>query len=740
MLLLFNAVVAQNINGLVVDQKTAAPVEMAVIKIANNADYTLTDSAGKFTIAAPDGSQATVSLMGYKTQTVTLVDAITIQLEEAPINLENIIVTGEDISQATIITNELKRLTQPRNVADMFGDAVGFALVKRSTYAIDPVLRSFSEDRLNVQYDCGMKTTNACPNRMDPVTTHIAPEEIEKIEVIRGPFAVRYGSNFGGVINLQSKSAASYKDGLHGNLETGFESNGSSFTGRGGLIYKKNKFDFNTSLEYRSYGDYTDGVGATVPASFNAFDYSIKTGYNATEKQRVQLTWRQTFARDIMHAGLPMDSPKDDSYLVGLDYNYKMVSNTIKSIKTKVYYSYVDHIMNNYKRPSFMRVAAQTPVQAAMYGGKIEMNLQKSENTNWFVGVDLEHKSRDGNRNLEIKKNMMGMPLNPHVFKKLDVWQQGYVNDFGLFVTPKFNLKNNYKLAVGLRSDFVNAGMNNPNPMFESVVGGAIGVQKETNISGFITLKKRFDNGEYQFSFGSGVKTATMTERFINRFTLGNDPYELIGNPYLKPERNNQIEFSINKHLKKATLGTNVFYSSIKDMIIGKIDPSTASTGMSMMPFVKRFVNISSASQYGGEFYFDYHFTPNWTAHTDVSYVYAQNNDWDEPLVHIAPLRSHVNVKYTKTKIWAMLEAKFVTDQERFAPQSGEMRTPGYGVFNVKAGYKINDKINFGMSVLNLTDRAYADHMNFSYKNTNTNSGRVLEMGRNITTQLSYKF
>lgn len=730
---------AQTITGKIQDNKQN-PVALAVVKLVANDTYAMTNENGVFNIDANKGDQATITLMGYKTSTVALENNMTISLEESPITIAGIVVTGEDISQATIITNETKRLTQPRNVADMFGDALGFALVKRSTYAIDPVLRAFSEDRLNVQYDGGMKTTNACPNRMDPVTTHIAPEEIEKIEVIRGPFAVRYGSNFGGVINLQSKSAASYKEGLHGNLETGYETNGASFTGRGGIIYKKNKFDFNTNLEYRSYGDYTDGNGDTVPASFNAFDYSIKTGYNASAKQRIQATWRQTFARDIMHAGLPMDSPKDDSYLVGLDYIYTDLSPKLKSIKTKIYYSYVDHVMDNFLRPSFMLTAASTPVQSAMYGGKIELNLETNTKTNWFIGLDMENKSRDGQKNLEIKTDMMGMPINPHIFKTLDVWQEGFVNDFGIFVDGRYNLANNYKLSFGLRSDFVKAGINNPSPLFEGVVGGTVADQTETNISGFVTLKKRFDSGQYQFSFGSGVKTGTMTERFINRFTLGNDPYELIGNPYIKPERNNQFEFSISKNINKTKVGSSVFYSFINDMIIGKIDPSTASTGMSMMPFVKRFVNISSASQYGGEFYFDYKFTTNWSTHADLSYVYAHNNDWDEPLAHIAPLRSHLNIRYEKNKFWSLAEGKFVADQDRYAANSGEMRTPGYGIFNLKAGYKLSDKLNFGMSVLNLFDRAYADHMNFSYKNTNINSGRVLEMGRNITAQITFKF
>jgi hypothetical protein len=41
---------------------------------------------------------------------------------------------------------------------------------------------------LNIQFDGGTKAMHACPNRMDPITTHVIPEEIEKIEIIKGPY------------------------------------------------------------------------------------------------------------------------------------------------------------------------------------------------------------------------------------------------------------------------------------------------------------------------------------------------------------------------------------------------------------------------------------------------------------------------------------------------------------------------------------------------------------------------
>jgi len=45
---------------------------------------------------------------------------------------------------------------------------------------MEPILRGFKYDQLNVQFDGGVHSANACPNRMDPAIAQISPEEIEK--------------------------------------------------------------------------------------------------------------------------------------------------------------------------------------------------------------------------------------------------------------------------------------------------------------------------------------------------------------------------------------------------------------------------------------------------------------------------------------------------------------------------------------------------------------------------------
>ena len=81
-----------------------------------------------------------------------------------------------------------------------------------------------------MQYDGGVQVMHACPNRMDPITTHVAPEEVERIELIKAAtFSVRYGQTMGGVINIITQQPNRLKSfTIGGAVESGYETNGDS--------------------------------------------------------------------------------------------------------------------------------------------------------------------------------------------------------------------------------------------------------------------------------------------------------------------------------------------------------------------------------------------------------------------------------------------------------------------------------------------------------------------------------
>lgn len=738
---------AQNtvIKGEILDENKQTPIADATIQIKNTNSYTVSDIEGKFSIKANIGDVLVISHINYSTLVVEISEEyMTIQMRENPIDLDNITVKADplkDISQSVAIVDEIKATTQPRNVGDLFRDISGFGIQKRGAYASEPFFRAFKYEQLNVQYDGGMKVLNACPNRMDPITTHVIPDEIERIEIVKGPFTMRFGQNFGGIINLVSKNTYKYEEGFSGSIETGYELNGNNLSTSGNIIYKAKKFDVNVNGEYRNYGDYEDGNGTEVPSSFKTTDYSIKLGFEPTEKQRFQISWRQSFGRDIDHAGLMMDSPYDDSYLAGLDYKIVGISDKLSSFSIKGFYSYVDHLMTNENRPSFMRTEASSNVFATTYGGKTELTITPSESIFLFVGADANFIGREGNR-VSTVKIMNGMTLPEPKIVTDKIWQDAKLNDVGVFVEGNFKFADNYVFTAGVRSDFVSSSIDDPENDFLQLYGGSVDDASETNISGTLSLKYKRPDFQWQLALGRGTRTASMIERYIYHFSVGVDPYEYVGNPYLDPEINNQIEVSFKKEYKQIEVGASVFYSLIQDYIVPVVDENLPRKFMPTVPpiYAKRFINIDEAVQAGFEWYWNYRFTDSFKLTTDISYTYAQNKELNEPLPQVVPLTAHAALHYHKQKYWFNLNSRFVGAQRRVSPSFMEPETGSFATFDFSVGFKPFKNLSIGASVLNIFDEAYYEHLNFSYTNSDTLSGRIYEPGRNITFRVNYSF
>ena len=69
-----------------------------------------------------------------------------------------------------------------------------------------------------------------------------------------------------------------------------------------------------------------------------------------------------------------------------------------------------------------------------------------------------------------------------------------------------------------------------------------------------------------------------------------------------------------------------------------------------------------------------------------------------------------------------------------------EEETSGFGTLDFRVGFNPIKGVSIGAAVLNIFDKTYYEHLNYSYTNSNTLSGRINEPGRNFTTYIKYKF
>ena len=645
----------------------------------------------------------------------------------------------------TLSTPDLtENVTQPKNVAELFEGLDGFGIIKRGNYAMDPSFRASQYEQLNIQYDGGTKVVHACPNRMDPITTHVVPEDIKQIEVIRGPYSVRYGATFGGIINMVTRQPEFDDYGLSGTLSTGYEGNGNALVNLARLEYAEKKFDFVGTYTRRDFQNYEDGNGVEIPSSFLSNDYSLRFGYNFNGLERLQIQWRQSFGRDILHASLPMDSEYDDSSIINLDYEKKQVTDQLKKVKVKVYYSYVDHLMTNSRRANFSMVEASAPVEATTAGGKFELTWEFDDNWKTYTGIDAYLISRDGVRNRKVKA-MNGNPLNQPMEFTDKIWQDSYINDYGLFAETNYSINKSTSLNFGVRYDRVISDIQDPADNFQDYYP-ELDQRTENNLSGTISAKKKMGDHLLEVAFGRGVRSANMIERAINHFQVGQDPFEYVGNPNLDAEANHQFEIAykgktqIGRFFDFANWNASVYYSDFENYIIGIIDETRDRKFMpnAQPAHPKVFRNLEDAYKTGVEAGFSLRFMENWKLASDVSYVYTRNEDLGESLPLTSPLRSNFIFSYETDKLTSSLSLNVVAEQDDLATSFGEnSATPGYELLDFKLSYNLMDDLNIGAGVLNIFDVDYYDHLNFAFRNQADNNlsgnNRLTNPGRNVS-------
>jgi iron complex outermembrane receptor protein len=673
-----------------------------------------------------------------------------VQSQADTIYLEEILVEGKksgDILK-TNISAETIETDQAHDVGGMFKREPGFGIVKRGNYAMEPVLRGFKYAQLNIQFDGGSKSSNACPNRMDPAISQISPEEIEKVEVIKGPYSVRFGPSNGGLINLVTKRPLkSDKLKVSGMAEAGYKSNGDNLYGQLGVQLVNKGYDLSLHTDYKDFGDYKSGDGTTIPSSFSRFGYSAKIGNNHGKngQNRIQLTWRQGFAKDIDHAGLPMDADYDNSTMAYLDYMAQDLSGLIFSLKAKAYGSCVDHEMSTRQRPSWMLTEAVTKVNSKSMGGRLEFGLKPGGKTLQFVGLDYGYTNKDGSRNRLVKINGCTGDTLPQPKTFVDKgWQDSKKSDLGLFFENKYQVNSSLLWVAGLRFDYVSFAIDDPAPDFAELYNNNIQPDPDFNFSVNTSLTWQFDPGFYiQWAAGRGVRSAELSEKFIYHFSIGLDAYEYVGNPHLKPEVNYQTDLIISKQWNVVHIYGDVFYSYLNNFITAYVDTTLQKEFMPCKPpaHAKRFTNIDNATMVGFEAGVDIFFAKYFKYGLSGGYTYAQNISWDEPLSEIPPFTINTALGFESKKVSAEIRAQYAAEQNRVSTSFFETTTPGFIVADLAASYAPFKFMEIRASVTNLFNTNYVEHLSRAYKNMGPETGGLYyEPGRSFNFGVKFKF
>ncbi len=604
---------------------------------------------------------------------------------------------------------------------------------KGGGYGYDPVLRGFKYDQLSVVLNGAQSATAACPNRMDPPTSQMAPNMMERIEILKGPHALRYGSAFGGTINFVP-AAHRFTDepDTYGRFSGGYEENGDVLRSEGLLGFSGKKYDLGLLASWSQGNDYRAGDGTTVQSDFLRGSFGAKLGLKIAENQELSLSATRNLARDADFPALPMDLRVDDTWMLNARHDITLNRKSLKSWNTTAYGSFVNHVMNNYLKPLAPRIVnAETDANTQTYGARTE-GVWKFPTSSLFAGADLHVEQAEGIRTREF---LMG----PNEGKILtdNAWQNSKISKTSLFA--EYHLRrNSLQFVFSGRLELNDATTLEPDKDFEDLYPetGATQINPSISIGGIKNFDNDFSMGLW---LGRAQRSGSLTERYINYFPVGLDPYEMLGNPQINPEVNNQVDLTFQYKKENMTINVDVFAAYLQDYISSVIDTSLSPV-IPTSPGVRRYINIDQAFKTGVEVSWNQYLFAGLQHQLSLAYTYGQDLEREEPLPEIAPLdmRYRLSGSYLKNKLRPEVALRQVIKQDRISSEFGETATPAFTILDVSVAYQFNKIFSLSTGVQNIFDQAYYEHLNRSVKGADPRP--IYAPGRNFFVTFNVSF
>ena len=722
-----------HIEGFVRDAATSLPIPYANLVVDGGPYGTASNENGVFHLMLTPGLHTVVvSAIGYSSYHLrwdvkaTGEETREISLQPAVVYMDEVMVDAQSSA-----TNDLAAPQQKLNATeDLMQRVAGVELIQRANFAWEPALRGLSGGQVGLVID-GMKIYGACVDKMDPASSYVEPENLEKLEVSKGGFDLTKASQIGGSVNLVTEKP-DFTQPYDLDLETGFESVAALRRVRVGGGASIGRFAFRGSASYRKANDFSPGGHDAIAYSgFEKRNYKMSLAARLSNHQQLTFSFLGDDAWNIGYPVLLMDASLAQARIFSLVHAIEPVAPWLHKVETRLYHNRVDHWMDDRNRDVMQREVMRG-MYMPMYGF--------TETVGGIIKT-----------NAHVAGNQFELTLDAHQVKQFgDMWM------FSLFP----NIQDMYLLNMGdIAALNTAATLDYQRPISSRLklrTNARIDlswrdVQREEMVSifasrfGIDNLKRTYELFSGSASLEYVLRPTTLlrlslahTERLpTNAENYGHyvynyvDGYFYTGNPDLASEKSRQVELSLEHFSNRFGVRITGFYNQLSDYIIG-ISDSAIDVGLGGRTSVYRFRiydNTDKAYLYGSEVSLLLDLMPGLEAAASISYAKGHNLSLDDPLPMIPPLNGFFSLRSRGDKHWSELESRWAFPQNRNSKTADEDVTDGYNILNLRAGYSINAQMELKAGVENILDTFYHEHLSI---------GNLPGRGRNVFVSLTY--
>ncbi len=766
------------LSGHIKEAKTGKPLPGAVIYLHEAKTGTIADSKGNYkTIALPSGKYLVeISFMGYR----TLLQSIDISgnaiadfsLEESFIENDAVTVTGvasatkvrQSAQPVSIVKKSELLQTNSMNVIDAIGQLVpGVAGLATGPAISKPVIRGLGYNRVVTVHD-GVRQEGQ--QWGDEHGIEIDEYSIQKIEVLKGPASLFYGSDaMAGVVHLITNVPVE-RNTIKANFLGSWVDNNGLFGANANFAgHLNNGFNWNLYGTTKSAGDYSNQYdGKVFNSRFYERNFGGYLGINKTwgyshllvsnfnqhlgmvEGSRDTVTGKFLIYAETPDERMATEEELNSRHLFTPNQHlthFKIASdNNIAIGKNRLALNI--GFQRNQRRELGDYTTPNIPVlyfDLKTVNYNMQLNLAEINGWKTSVGVSGMHQQN---------KNLAAETIIPE-YDQFDA---------GAFVFTKKSFGEKFTISGGLRADTrkvsgkelkegVDLKFASFNKSFANI-SGSIGMSYNPN-----------DQISWKFNLARGFRAPSVSELSSNGAHEGTNRYEY-GDNNLKSETSFQADAGVEFNYPHMNFVLNAFYNHISNYIFySKL--SATGGGDSLVNVGGEDIGAfkfrqSSATLLGFEVKLDLHPHPFDWLHFENSFsmVAGHFNESFEgsnklPFIPAPRLQSELRAAFNKAgkglrNVYVKFEMDNVATQNRiFTAYQTETPTEGYSVFNFGAGTDFTNSkgktiLGIHLSMNNITDVAYQNHLSrLKYAAVNVVSQRsgVFNMGRNISLKVN---
>lgn len=711
---------AQKLSGRVTDQD-GAPLTGVTISIPAIHRGAISNSDGRFTIEGIPAGIYTVEFhsIGYRkeTRSITMSDddqVLMVSLATSPLEFNTVTVTAKPQASDLLTTPQSVAVVGGRELDRERGQTVTESLLRVpgvTTYSTGsaiakPVIRGLTAQRVLVLTDGVRQEGQQWGDEHGP---EIDALDVDRIEVVRGPNSVLYGSDaLGGVINIIRPEVPASEHGapeLAGNLLLNAFSNNDQGAGAISLHGASGKVGYRGNFSLRSASNYTTPEGMVSNSGEDELNGSALVG--------IRDTWG-SIGVDYSHFGEKLqihdEEPEATAYQkVMHDKVHLHTTFRIPSVRLDMNAGW----QRNNRLEFEERDAAEPVLDLVLKTLTLDIKGHHDPIGPLYGTVGLAVMSQD-NASLAEEK------LIPD-FKSLDL--AGFLYEEASF--------GDFTLSAGVRFD---------SRRLDVATSEALGIPEQqrdyTAISGTAGLVWRAAEPlSFALNLGRGWRAPTPFELFSDGVHEGSARYE-IGSTTLRPEASLNIDLAARVATSRVQGEITGFRNIIDPFIFlsatGEIDSASG--------FPIFYNRQARATLTGADFGLQAHVTDWLVMNAGASFVRGMNEETESNLPLMPADRYTIGARFIQESLgfldnpYLSFGVRIVADQNRV--DSHEATTPGYTLFNAGLGAEIpvnGHSAHVDLTVENLANKAYRDHLSRLKR-------FVLNPGRDIVLKVSIPF